>query len=144
MNISEIRDKTKVELAAQGRDLRMELFNLKLKKASSQLEKPVRLRELRRDIARIETQVTQLGRKEALENLASALGQAKEFTVDSLAGVLRGLAKGGPTRKDVLKLCGAVYNKQRVRLTGGEMAKLIQAKGRDKAVELAKRAAVRN
>ena len=113
MNISEIRDKTKVELAAQGRDLRMELFNLKLQKASSQLEKPVRLRELRRDIARIETQVSQLGRKEALENLASALGQAKEFTVDSVAGALRGLAKGGRTRKDVLKLCGAVYNKQR-------------------------------
>ena len=45
MKISEIRDKTKVELAAQGRELRMELFNLKLQKASSQLEKPIRLRE---------------------------------------------------------------------------------------------------
>ena len=55
MNISEIRDKTKVELAAQGRDLRMELFNLKLQKASSQLEKPVRLRELRRDICLLYT-----------------------------------------------------------------------------------------
>ena len=69
MKISEIRDKTKVELAAQGRELRMELFNLKLQKASSQLEKPIRLRELRHDIARIETQVTQLRRTEALKNL---------------------------------------------------------------------------
>ena len=94
MNISEIRDKTKVELAAQGRDLRMELFNLKLQKASSQLEKPVRLRELRRDIARIETQVTQLGRKDALGNLAAALEGVKDFTVDGVAGALRGLAKG--------------------------------------------------
>ena len=144
MNISEIRDKTKVELAAQGRDLRMELFNLKLQKASSQLEKPVRLRELRRDIARIETQVTQLGRKDALENLASALGQVKEFTAAGVAGALRGLAKGDLSRKDVLKVCGSVFNKQRVRLTARAMAEHIQAKGRDKAVELAKKAAARN
>jgi len=144
MNISEIRDKTKVELAAQGRDLRMELFNLKLQKASSQLEKPVRLRELRRDIARIETQVTQLGRKDALENLASALGQVKEFTAAGVAGALRGLAKGDLSRKDVLKVCGSVFNKQRVRLTARAMAELIQAKGRDKAVELAKKTAARN
>jgi large subunit ribosomal protein L29 len=144
MNISEIRDKTKVELAAQGRDLRMELFNLKLQKASSQLEKPLRLRELRRDIARIETQVTQLGRKDALENLASALGQVKEFTAAGVAGALRGLAKGDLSRKDVLKVCGSVFNKQRVRLTARAMAELIQAKGRDKAVELAKKAAARN
>ena len=122
MNISEIRDKTKVELAAQGRDLRMELFNLKLQKASSQLEKPVRLRELRRDIARIETQVTQLGRKDALGNLAAALEGVKDFTVDGVAGALRGLAKGELSRKDVLKVCGSVFNKQRVRLTGREMA----------------------
>ena len=142
MNISEIRDKTKVELAAQGRDLRMELFNLKLQKASSQLEKPVRLRELRRDIARIETQVTQLGRKDALENLASALGQVKEFTAAGVAGALRGLAKGELSRKDVLKVCGSVFNKQRVRLTVREMAELIQAKGREKAVELVKKAPV--
>ena len=142
MNISEIREKTKVELAAQGRDLRMELFNLKLQKASSQLEKPVRLRELRRDIARIETQVTQLGRKDALGNLAAALEGVKDFTVDGVAGALRGLAKGELSRKDVLKVCGSVFNKQRVRLTVREMAELIQAKGREKAVELVKKAPV--
>ena len=142
MNISEIRDKTKVELAAQGRDLRMELFNLKLQKASSQREKPVRLRELRRDIARIETQVTQLGRKDALGNLAAALEGVKDFTVDGVAGALRGLAKGELSRKDVLKVCGSVFNKQRVRLTVREMAELIQAKGREKAVELVKKAPV--
>ena len=142
MNISEIRDKTKVELAAQGRDLRMELFNLKLQKASSQLEKPVRLRELRRDIARIETQVTQLGRKDALGNLAAALEGVKDFTVDGVAGALRGLAKGELSRKDVLKVCGSVFNKQRVRLTVREMAELIQAKGREKAVELIKKAPI--
>ena len=140
MNISEIRDKTKVELAAQGRDLRMELFNLKLQKASSQLEKPVRLRELRRDIARIETQVTQLGRKDALGNLAAALEGVN--TGPEQVEALRGLAKGELSRKDVLKVCGSVFNKQRVRLTVREMAELIQAKGREKAVELVKKAPV--
>ena len=95
MNISEISDKTKVELTAQGRDLRRELFNLKLTKATSQLEKPIRLRELRRDIARIETRVTQIGRKEALENLATALKGVKDFTVDGVAAALLGLAKRG-------------------------------------------------
>ena len=142
MNISEIRDKTKVELAAQGRGLREELFQLKLHKATSQLERPIRLRELRRDIARIETQVTQLGRKDALGNLAAALEGVKDFTVDGVAGALRGLAKGELSRKDVLKVCGSVFNKQRVRLTVREMAELIQAKGREKAVELVKKAPV--
>jgi large subunit ribosomal protein L29 len=144
MKISEIRDKTKVELAAQGRELRMELFNLKLQKASSQLEKPIRLRELRRDIARIETQVTQLGRKDALGNLAAALEGVKDFTVAGVAGALRGLAKGDLSRKDVLKVCGSVFNKRWVRLSSRKMAQLIQAKGREKAVELVKQAALRN
>ena len=144
MKISEIRDKTKVELAAQGRELRMELFNLKLQNASSQLEKPIRLRELRHDIARIETQVTQLRRTEALKNLITVLDKVKDFTVDGVAGVLRGLAKDDLSRKDVLKICGSVFNKQRVRLTVREMAQLIQTKGRDKAVELVKQAAARN
>ena len=144
MKISEIRDKTKVELAAQGRELRMELFNLKLQKASSQLEKPLRLRELRHDIARIETQVTQLRRTEAMKNLITALDKVNDFTVDGVAGVLRALAKADLSRRDVLKSCGAVFNKQRVRLTGREMAQLIQTKGRDKAVELVKQAAARN
>jgi large subunit ribosomal protein L29 len=60
MKMSEIKDMTLVELAAKGRDLRQEMFNLRLQQASAQLEKPARLRTLRRDIARIETRVSQL------------------------------------------------------------------------------------
>lgn len=63
--MAELREKTAVELAALGRDLRQELFNLRLQKASSQLEKPARLRTLRRDIARVETQMSALRRKSA-------------------------------------------------------------------------------
>ena len=144
MNISEIREKTKVELTAQGRGLREELFQLKLHKATSQLERPIRLRELRRDIARIETRVTQLGRKDAMEKLATALNGVKDFTVDGVAAALLGLAKSGLSRKDVLKVGGAVFNKNKARLTNREMAELIQAKGREKAVGLVKREAATN
>ena len=51
---------TIAELTAKGRDLRQELFNLRLQKATAQLEKPARLRTLRKDIARIETRITEL------------------------------------------------------------------------------------
>ncbi len=56
---------TLVELAAEGRELRQEIFNLRLQQASAQLEKPARLRTLRRDIARIETRISQLRNKAA-------------------------------------------------------------------------------
>jgi len=65
MKMSEIKEMTQAELVAKGRDLRAELFNLKLQKASSQLEKPSRLRNLRHDIARVETQLSALRGKEA-------------------------------------------------------------------------------
>ena len=60
MKMSEIKDMTLVELAAKGRDLRQEMFNLRLQQASAQLEKPARLRLLRRDVARLETRISQL------------------------------------------------------------------------------------
>ena len=60
MKISEFKDMTLTELTAKGRDLRQELFNLRLQQASSQLEKPARLHTLRKDIARIETRMSQL------------------------------------------------------------------------------------
>ncbi len=63
MKMSELKDLTLTELMAKGRDLRQEIFNLRLQQAGSQLEKPSRLRTLRRDIARLETQITALRNK---------------------------------------------------------------------------------
>jgi large subunit ribosomal protein L29 len=63
MKFAELKDMTVVELSAKGRDLRQEMFNLRLQQASAQLEKPARLRTLRKDIARIETQISALGKK---------------------------------------------------------------------------------
>jgi large subunit ribosomal protein L29 len=56
----EIKEKTAAELVADGRNMRQEIFNLRLQQASAQLEKASRLRILRRDIARIETRLSQL------------------------------------------------------------------------------------
>lgn len=65
MKMAELKDMTLVELAAKGRDLRHEMFNLRLQQASAQLEKPARLRNLRKDIARIETRISELRNKAA-------------------------------------------------------------------------------
>jgi large subunit ribosomal protein L29 len=65
MKMSEIKDLTLTELNAKSRDLRQERFNLRLQQASSQLEKPARLRDLRRDIARLETRATALRKQDA-------------------------------------------------------------------------------
>jgi len=63
MKISELKDLTQPELATKGRELRQEIFNLRLQQASSQLEKPARLHTLRRDVARVETRISQIRNK---------------------------------------------------------------------------------
>jgi large subunit ribosomal protein L29 len=65
MKMSEIKDLTADELAAKSRDLRQEMFNLRLQQATSQLEKPASLRDIRRNIARLETQASVLRKKAA-------------------------------------------------------------------------------
>jgi len=62
---SKIKDATLVELSALSRDLRHEMFTLRLQQASAQLEKPARLRTLRKDIARVETRISELRNKAA-------------------------------------------------------------------------------
>ncbi len=59
MKIKEIRELTADELRSRKRELREQMFHLRLQQASGQLEKPSELRSLRREIARIETVLTQ-------------------------------------------------------------------------------------
>ena len=63
MKFAELKDMTLVELSAKSRDLRHEQFQLRLQQASAQLEKPARLRTLRKDIARVETRISALSNK---------------------------------------------------------------------------------
>lgn len=55
MRISEIKEQTKEELEAKLADIKKSIFNLKFQKATGQLENPVKIRNLRKDIARIKT-----------------------------------------------------------------------------------------
>ena len=63
MKMSEVNELTEVELETKGRDLRVELFNLRIQKTTAQLEKPHRVKQLRRDVARLETRLTVLRQK---------------------------------------------------------------------------------
>jgi large subunit ribosomal protein L29 len=55
MKIKEIRDLSVSELQQKSRELSDELFKLRLRQASKQLESPAMLGQVRRDIARIKT-----------------------------------------------------------------------------------------
>ena len=55
MKPGEMRDLTLDELNAKARDLRGEAFNVRIKRSTGQLENTARLKQLRRDIARVET-----------------------------------------------------------------------------------------
>ena len=55
MRASEFRDLSIEELSAKALELRGELFNVQIKKATGQLESTALLRELRRQVARAET-----------------------------------------------------------------------------------------
>ncbi len=57
--IADLKVKTDDQLVEQLVDLKREAFNLRFQAATNQLEKPSRVREVRRDIARIKTLQTQ-------------------------------------------------------------------------------------
>lgn len=57
------QEMTAEELGAKGRELREEMFHLRIQQATARLEKPHRLREIRREIARCETRLSQLRSK---------------------------------------------------------------------------------
>lgn len=55
MKVNEIRDLSADEQAAKLKELKEELFNLRFQHATGQLENPMRLRDVKRSIARIKT-----------------------------------------------------------------------------------------
>ena len=59
MKLKEILELSTQELAARKHELREESFHLRIQQQSGQLEKPSQLRAIRREIARIETVLTQ-------------------------------------------------------------------------------------
>jgi large subunit ribosomal protein L29 len=57
MKPAELKDLTLEELAAKSLELRGEYFNAKVRKATGQLENTAKLKQFRRDIARVETKL---------------------------------------------------------------------------------------
>ena len=58
MKIKELRELSVDELNARRRELRQEMLNLRMQQQSGQLENPSRIKVLRREVARIETILT--------------------------------------------------------------------------------------
>jgi len=58
MTLDEIRELTPTELASRKKELREEIFHLRLQQQAGQLEKPHLLTKMRREIARLETVLT--------------------------------------------------------------------------------------
>jgi large subunit ribosomal protein L29 len=54
-----LRNLTDPELESKGKDLREELFNLRFRNSMKQLDNPVRIRQIRRGLARVETILTE-------------------------------------------------------------------------------------
>jgi len=53
--VEDLRAKTEDQLSADLAELKREAFNLRFQAATNQLERPARIKEVRRDIARIKT-----------------------------------------------------------------------------------------
>ena len=63
MKFKEISEMSSDELLTKKRDLRQESLHLRLQQQSGQLEQPSRLRLLRREVARVETVLSQRAAK---------------------------------------------------------------------------------
>lgn len=65
MKMMELRELTNEELRQKYEDSREELFNLRFQKAMNRLENPLRVRNVRRNIARIKTLITERQKNES-------------------------------------------------------------------------------
>ena len=63
MKVKEIRELTTEQIEAKIVEAKDEIFNLRLKQATGNLEKPSKIHELRKDVARMKTILAE--RKEA-------------------------------------------------------------------------------
>lgn len=63
MKPSELRDMTIEELKEKEKELRKELFNLRFQKATGEIQNPNRIKQVKRDIARVLTIITEKQRQ---------------------------------------------------------------------------------
>jgi large subunit ribosomal protein L29 len=63
MKPSEMREITAEELKQKEQDLRKELFNLRFQQATGEIENPMRIRAIKKEIARMLTIITEKKKK---------------------------------------------------------------------------------
>ena len=61
MKSSEIREMSLDEMKAKEKEMVKELFSIRMRHATAQLEDPLKIRHLRKDIARVKTIIVQKG-----------------------------------------------------------------------------------
>lgn len=80
MKLSELRNKSEVELAEELLALRKEQFNLRMQRASGQLGRPDQFSKVRKGIARIKTLLGERARQPGQasgQNTGQSTGQAR-------------------------------------------------------------------
>lgn len=63
MKASQFREQSNDELTRVLRDLEQQLFKLRFQKSTGQIENPIKIREVRRDIARVRTVMNERDRE---------------------------------------------------------------------------------
>jgi large subunit ribosomal protein L29 len=63
MKVSELKELAVEELQRREQDLRKELFNLRFQQATGEIENPMRIRAIRKNIARVLTLITERNKK---------------------------------------------------------------------------------
>lgn len=59
MNASKLRDMSVEDLESEGQELSEQMFRLRFQKATGQLENRTKIRQIRRDLARVKTILTE-------------------------------------------------------------------------------------
>lgn len=60
MQANQVRDMNQTELLQKLADLKAELFNLRFQHATNQLDNPMKIKEVKKDIARVKTVLREL------------------------------------------------------------------------------------
>jgi len=104
MKIKELRELTVEELNGKGRELKHDMLNMRVQQASGQLENPSRLKAQRREVARMETILSERRLNLVVSNKAAAPKKAKAPKVPAAA---KKAAKKAPAKKAAKKAAKA-------------------------------------
>jgi large subunit ribosomal protein L29 len=101
MKTNELREMTVEELANRSRELRKDALNLRIQQASGQLENPARLKEIRREVARMETIISE--RRLGLTGRRKAVGAPVKPRAAKPVKAASAAAKKAPAKKAAAK-----------------------------------------